>query len=171
MTPHAKLAATIDSAFEDRAKFTPGNAPAGVIAAVDAAIDLLDRGTARVAEKIDGQWRVHEWLKKAVLLSFRLNDNRPVDAGYTNFYDKVPLKYADYDADRFRADGVRVVPPAVVRRGAYVASNAVLIANHGVVSCGRSLDEALFTCIVVERIAQMRLPTSASASVPITYVQ
>jgi len=130
MTLHAKLAATIDSAFEDRAKFAPGNAPADVIAAVEAAIDLLDRGTARVAEKIDGQWRVHEWLKKAVLLSFRLNDNRPVDAGYTNFYDKVPLKYTEYDAERFRRDGVRVVPPAVVRRGAYVAGNAVLMPSY-----------------------------------------
>jgi 2,3,4,5-tetrahydropyridine-2-carboxylate N-succinyltransferase len=130
MTPHAKLAATIDSAFEDRAKFAPGNVPADVIAAVEAAIDLLDQGTARVAEKIDGQWCVHEWLKKAVLLSFRLNDNRPVDAGYTNFYDKVPLKYAEYDAERFRRDGVRVVPPAVVRRGAYVAGNAVLMPSY-----------------------------------------
>jgi 2,3,4,5-tetrahydropyridine-2-carboxylate N-succinyltransferase len=130
MNPHAKLAETIDRAFEDRAKFAPDNAPADVTEAVDAAIDLLDRGTARVAEKVDGQWRVHEWLKKAVLLSFRLNDNRRVDAGYTSFYDKVPLKYAEYDAARFRRDGVRVVPPAVVRRGAYIAGNAVLMPSY-----------------------------------------
>jgi 2,3,4,5-tetrahydropyridine-2-carboxylate N-succinyltransferase len=73
---------------------------------------------------------VHEWLKKAVLLSFRINDNQPLDAGYTSFYDKVPLKYAGYDAERFRSDGVRVVPPAVVRRGAFVASNAVLMPSY-----------------------------------------
>ena len=73
---------------------------------------------------------MHQWLKKAVLLSFRLNDNRSVEAGYTRFYDKVPLKYAGYDAERFRADGVRVVPPAVVRRGAYVAKNAVLMPSY-----------------------------------------
>ena len=130
MTTHDRLAAIIDAAFEERAKFAPGNAPADVSAAVETAIDLLDRGEARVAEKVDGEWRVHQWLKKAVLLSFRLNDNRVVDAGYTRFYDKVPLKHAGHDAERFRADGVRVVPPAVVRRGAYVARNTVLMPSY-----------------------------------------
>jgi 2,3,4,5-tetrahydropyridine-2-carboxylate N-succinyltransferase len=130
MTTDTALATTIDAAFEERAKYSPGNAPAEVVAAVDAALDLLDSGAARVAEKSDGEWRVNEWLKKAVLLSFRLYDNRPVEAGYTRFYDKVPLKYATYDAERFRNDGVRVVPPAVVRRGAYVASNAVLMPSY-----------------------------------------
>jgi len=130
MTTHAALAQTIDAAFEERAKFPPGKAPADVVAAVDSAIALLDSGAARVAEKVDGQWVVHQWLKKAVLLSFRLNDNHPVDAGYTRFYDKVGLKYANYDAERFRAEGVRVVPPAVVRRGAFVARNAVLMPSY-----------------------------------------
>jgi 2,3,4,5-tetrahydropyridine-2,6-dicarboxylate N-succinyltransferase len=130
MTHDANLAATIDAAFEERTRFTPGNAPADVLAAVDKALGLLDTGAARVAEKRDGQWQVNEWLKKAVLLSFRLYDNQPVDAGYTRFYDKVALKYSGYDADRFRADGVRVVPPAVVRRGAYVARNAVLMPSY-----------------------------------------
>jgi 2,3,4,5-tetrahydropyridine-2-carboxylate N-succinyltransferase len=130
MTSHAHLAATISAAFDERMKFAPGNTPADVVAAVDQALDLLDSGAERVAEKRDGQWVVHEWLKKAVLLSFRINDNRPVDAGYTNFYDKVALKYSSYDADRFRADGVRVVPPAVVRRGAFVARNAVLMPSY-----------------------------------------
>ena len=129
-TPHAALAARIAAAFEDRAALTPANAPADIVAAVDEALALLDAGAARVAEKIDGQWRVHEWLKKAVLLSFRLFDNRVVDAGYTRFYDKVALKYADCTADRFRADGVRVVPPAVVRRGAHVARNTVLMPSY-----------------------------------------
>jgi 2,3,4,5-tetrahydropyridine-2-carboxylate N-succinyltransferase len=130
MTTRATLAATIDAAFEERTKFAPGNAPSDVVAAVEAAIALLDGGEARVAEKIDGQWVVHQWLKKAVLLSFRLYDNQPVEAGYTRFYDKVPLKYADYGAEEFRATGVRVVPPAVVRRGAYVARNAVLMPSY-----------------------------------------
>ena len=130
MTEHASLAATIDAAFDERMKYTPGNTPADVIAAVEHALGLLDSGAARVAEKRDGQWVVNEWLKKAVLLSFRINDNRPVEAAYTNFYDKVALKYSSYDADRFRADGVRVVPPAVVRRGAFVARNAVLMPSY-----------------------------------------
>jgi len=130
MTAHDQLAATINAAFDERMKFAPGNTPADVVAAVDQALDLLDSGAERVAEKRDGQWVVNEWLKKAVLLSFRINDNRPVEAGYTNFYDKVALKYSDYDADRFRADGVRVVPPAVVRRGAFVAKNAVLMPSY-----------------------------------------
>ena len=130
MTNSAKLAATIDAAFEERARFSPGNAPPDVAAAVEAAIDLLDRGEARVAEKIGGQWVVHQWLKKAVLLSFRLNENQAMDAGCTRFYDKVPLKYADYGPDEFRDSGVRVVPPAVVRRGAFIARNAVLMPSY-----------------------------------------
>ena len=130
MTTHSKLAATIDAAFDGRAQLSPANAPTEVIDAVEAAIDLLDRGEARVAEKVDGVWRVHQWLKKAVLLSFRLNDNHVIDAGYTRFYDKVTLKHAGHDADRFRAEGVRVVPPAVVRRGAYVARNTVLMPSY-----------------------------------------
>jgi 2,3,4,5-tetrahydropyridine-2-carboxylate N-succinyltransferase len=127
---HAGLAERIDAAFDDRASLTPSNAPAGVIGAVETALGLLDSGAVRVAEKVDGQWRVNEWLKKAVLLSFRLFDNVPVEAGYTKFYDKVPLKYAAHDTERFKADGVRVVPPAVVRRGAYVARNVVLMPSY-----------------------------------------
>ena len=124
------ISARIDQAFEQRASLSPSSAPRDVIEAVSAAIELLDSGAARVAEKTDGGWRVNEWLKKAVLLSFRLFDNAPVAAGYTQFYDKVPLKYAAHDADRFRAEGVRVVPPAVVRKGAYVARNAVLMPSY-----------------------------------------
>jgi len=130
MTTPATLASIINAAFDERMKFTPGNAPADVSAAVDQALGLLDSGAARVAEKRDGRWVVNEWLKKAVLLSFRINDNQPVEAGYTRFYDKVALKYSGYDAARFRADGVRVVPPAVVRRGAFVARNAVLMPSY-----------------------------------------
>ncbi len=128
--PHTSLATLIDAAFEKRAEFNAKNAPADVRDAVDKALMLLDNGAARVAEKIDGTWRVNEWLKKAVLLSFRLHDNRVIDAGYTQFFDKVPLKYSGYDEARFRAEGVRVVPSAIVRRGAYVAPNAILMPSY-----------------------------------------
>jgi 2,3,4,5-tetrahydropyridine-2,6-dicarboxylate N-succinyltransferase len=124
------LAAAVDAAFETRAELTPERARPEVRAAVERALDLLDTGQLRVAEKRDGQWRVNEWLKKAVLLSFRLYDNRVADAGYTRFFDRVPLKYAEHTDARFRAEGVRVVPPAVVRRGAYVAPNAVLMPSY-----------------------------------------
>ena len=127
---HAHLAAQIEAAFEERATLTPTSASPDIIEAVGQAIGLLDSGTARVAEKIGGNWHVHQWLKKAVLLSFRLFDNVPIAAGYTQFYDKVPLKYSQHDAGRFRAEGVRVVPPAVVRRGAHISRNVVLMPSY-----------------------------------------
>jgi 2,3,4,5-tetrahydropyridine-2-carboxylate N-succinyltransferase len=127
---HPTIAGLIDAAFEERAALAPGRAPADVVAAVEEALALLDSGAVRVAEKRDGSWRVNEWLKKAVLLSFRLFENRVIEAGYTRFYDKVALKYARHDEERFRADGVRVVPPAVVRYGAHVARNAVLMPSY-----------------------------------------
>jgi len=101
-----------------------------LIAAVDAAIQMLDTGTARVAEPAGKGWEVNQWLKKAVLLSFRLRDNEVVDAGHTRFYDKVGLKYADYAAADFARDGVRVVPEAIVRKGAYVAKDVVLMPSY-----------------------------------------
>lgn len=124
------LPGAIDSAFERRADLNPKNAPAEIRDAVEQAITLLDAGKARIAEKHDGRWRVNQWLKKAVLLSFRICDNRQVEAGFTRFFDKVSLKYADYDEARFRSEGVRVVPHAIVRRGAYVAANAVLMPSY-----------------------------------------
>jgi 2,3,4,5-tetrahydropyridine-2-carboxylate N-succinyltransferase len=127
---HTHLAAQIDAAFEERSTLTPASASPDIVDAVCQAIDLLDSGKARVAEKINGRWQVNEWLKKAVLLSFRLLDNVPIDAGYTRFYDKVPLKYPQHDAERFRAEGVRVVPPAVVRRGAHISRNVVLMPSY-----------------------------------------
>jgi 2,3,4,5-tetrahydropyridine-2-carboxylate N-succinyltransferase len=128
--PNTALADLITSAFEDRAKFSPKSAPKDVIEAVNQALTLLDSGEERVANKVDGRWVVNEWLKKAVLLSFRLNDNRVMDAGFTKFFDKVPSKFSSYDEDRFRAEGIRIVPPAVVRRGAYVAANAVVMPSY-----------------------------------------
>lgn len=98
--------------------------------AVGKAIDMLDTGAARVAEPRDDGWHVNQWLKKAVLLSFRLRDNEVVEGGHSRFYDKVPLKYADYTDEQFRNDGVRVVPDAVVRKGAYVARDVVLMPSY-----------------------------------------
>jgi 2,3,4,5-tetrahydropyridine-2-carboxylate N-succinyltransferase len=129
--PPAQLQAVIEAAFEHRQSLTARSVAPEVRTAIDAAIGLLDRGEARVAEpRADGSWQVNEWLKKAVLLYFRTHDNEVVDAGYTRFYDKVPLKYAGVDAASFAAGGVRVVPHAIVRRGAYVAPNAVLMPSY-----------------------------------------
>ena len=125
-----ELQATIEGAFESRAQITSRNAATDVRTAVESVLGLLDSGELRVAEKIDGSWRVNQWLKKAVLLSFRIADNAPVRAGALNFYDKVALKYEGWDAARFGAAGVRVVPPATVRRGAFIASNVVLMPSY-----------------------------------------
>jgi 2,3,4,5-tetrahydropyridine-2-carboxylate N-succinyltransferase len=128
--PYNELQATVEAAFESRATITPQNASAEIRAGVETALDLLDAGELRVAEKVAGAWRVNEWLKKAVLLSFRIADNAAVRAGALNFYDKVPLKYDGWDAARFAAAGVRVVPPATARRGAFIASNVVLMPSY-----------------------------------------
>ena len=124
------LQATIEAAFERRNEFTPGSVPADVREAVDTVIGELDQGRLRVAEKRDGGWQVNEWAKKAVLLSFRITDTRPVDGGFTQYFDKVPSKYAGWDAERFAKGGARVVPPAVVRRGAHIASGVVLMPSY-----------------------------------------
>jgi len=129
MSP-AELSRTIDAAFEIRASLTPNSTPPEVRTAVEAALDLLDCGRARVAAPGPAGWTVNEWLKKAVLLSFRINDNRVLEAGYTRFYDKVPMKYVGHDEAQLRAEGVRVVPHAIVRRGAYVAPNTVLMPSY-----------------------------------------
>ncbi len=118
----------IENAFERRAQGFENRDE--VEAAVEEAIALLDSGKARVAEQRDGDWQVNQWLKKAVLLSFRLRDNQVIESGHSRFYDKVPMKYADYSAAQFRADGVRVVPDAIVRRGAHVAPDVVLMPSY-----------------------------------------
>ncbi|WP_407525121.1 2,3,4,5-tetrahydropyridine-2,6-dicarboxylate N-succinyltransferase [Methylobacterium oryzisoli] len=126
---HAELARTIEAAWEDRA--TIGASTQGTVReAVEAALALLDSGTARVAEKAGtGDWQVNQWLKKAVLLSFRLNDMAviPGGPGGAAWWDKVPSKFEGWDADRFREAGFRAVPGAVVRRSAYIAPGAVLM--------------------------------------------
>jgi 2,3,4,5-tetrahydropyridine-2-carboxylate N-succinyltransferase len=120
----------IEEAFERRADITPRSVEPHVKEAVLAAIDSLDSGRARVAEKRDGAWKVHEWLKKAVLLSFRIEDNSFIKGGFTNYYDKVPSKYADFNSRAFREAGVRVVPPAAARRGSYIAPGVVLMPSY-----------------------------------------
>jgi 2,3,4,5-tetrahydropyridine-2-carboxylate N-succinyltransferase len=133
----------IEHAWPERASLTPSSAPAHLRDAVENALDGLDSGQLRVAEKIDGVWVVHQWLKKAVLLSFRLRDSAlmggSAETDPLRFYDKVESKFARYSADQFRASGVRVVPPAVARRGAYVARNVVLMPSF--VNIGAYIDE------------------------------
>ena len=121
----------IEEAFEIRADITPRNVDTHVTEAVNEAIAKLDSGELRVAEqRAVGDWIVNEWLKKAVLLSFRIEDNEFMKGGYTNYYDKVPSKFADYNTRDFRDSGIRVVPPAAVRRGSYVASGTVLMPSY-----------------------------------------
>src|SRR6267142_2230129 len=125
-----KLRLLIEAAFERRAELTPKNLPPDLAAAIDDCIELLDSGAARVAQPKDGRWVVNEWLKKAVLLYFRSHDNIVMDAGYTRFYDKVPLKYQQADEVALKAGGVRVVPHAIVRKGSYIAPNVVLMPSY-----------------------------------------
>ncbi|SFZ78957.1 2,3,4,5-tetrahydropyridine-2,6-dicarboxylate N-succinyltransferase [Chitinimonas taiwanensis] len=134
-----QLQSIIETAFENRAEITPARISAEVRDAVEAAILGLDRGEYRVAEKKDGQWVVNEWLKKAVLLSFRANDNKLMDGGETRFFDKVDSKFANWREADFRAAGFRVVPPAMARRGSFIAKNAVLMPSY--VNIGAYVDE------------------------------
>jgi 2,3,4,5-tetrahydropyridine-2-carboxylate N-succinyltransferase len=127
MTDTATLQALIETAFEKRADINPRNITRELRIALDECLDLLDSGTARVAEPHEGGWRVNEWLKKAVLLYFRAHDNRLIEGGHTRFFDKVPLKYAAMDEAAIRAGGARIVPDAVVRKGAYIGPNTVLM--------------------------------------------
>ena len=129
----------IETAFEARADITPSSVDAPVKEAVLTAIEMLNTGQARVAEKIANEWVVHQWLKKAVLLSFRIWDNEVIDGAESKFFDKVPLKYSNYTEEMFKADGVRVVPPAAVRTGSYVGKNVVVMPSY--VNIGAYVDE------------------------------
>jgi len=130
---------TIDDAWESRAALNPANAPKALREAVEFVIAGLDAGRLRVAEKSGGEWVAHQWLKKAVLLSFRIEDNRLSEGGATRYYDKVPAKFAGYGAAEFAAGGFRVVPPAMARRGAFVARNVVLMPSY--LNIGAYVDE------------------------------
>ena len=130
----------IDQAWENRADFSPKNAPADVRNAVAQVIDQLNKGTLRVAQKTNGEWIVNQWVKKAVLLSFRLEDNVVMPAGgSTQFYDKVPSKFANYSEADFAAGGFRVVPPAIARHGSFIGKNVVMMPSY--VNIGAYVDE------------------------------
>jgi 2,3,4,5-tetrahydropyridine-2-carboxylate N-succinyltransferase len=131
----------IEAAFEDRANINPANATAEVKATVASVLADLDSGKLRVASRIGDtqQWETHQWLKKAVLLSFRLDDNVLMDDGVTKYFDKVPPKFADYTEEDFKAGGFRVVPNAIVRRGSFIGKNAVLMPSY--VNIGANVGE------------------------------
>ncbi len=133
-----ELQQLIEQAFEDRANLSPQSAPAPLKEAVNHVINQLDNGKLRVAEKIQGEWITHQWIKKAVLLYFRLYDNHVMQAGFTQFFDKVPLKFQQASEAEMRASGVRIVPPAVARKGAYLAPNTILMPSY--VNLGAYID-------------------------------
>ena len=155
--PHADLAATIDAAWEERAAIRPSTQ--GLVReAVEEALALLDSGTLRVAEKAaDGSWQVHQWLKKAVLLMFRLNDMEQVEGGPggTTWWDKVPSKFSGWGENRFREAGFRAVPGAIVRRPAHIAKGVVLMPSF--VNVGAFVDEGTMvdTWVTVGSCAQI----------------
>jgi 2,3,4,5-tetrahydropyridine-2-carboxylate N-succinyltransferase len=133
------LQTTIEQAWENRGELSPDSGHAGVQDAVQTTLAGLDAGTLRVAEKTDGDWVVHQWVKKAVLLSFRLENNAVMGQAPLQFYDKVPTKFDSYDAQTFADGGFRVVPPAVARRGAFIGRNVVLMPSY--VNVGAYVDE------------------------------
>jgi len=153
------LRSTIEAAWERRGELTPQSAAPEVRDAVQKAVAELDAGRLRVAEKRDGRWTTHQWLKKAVLLSFRLSDSVPMGLAAPSapfrFYDKVPTKFARFDETAFAEAGIRVVPPAVARRGAYIARNVVLMPSY--VNIGAYVDEGTMvdTWVTVGSCAQI----------------
>jgi 2,3,4,5-tetrahydropyridine-2,6-dicarboxylate N-succinyltransferase len=133
------LQAVIEGAFERRAELSPTSAPAALKDAVAKVLADLDAGRLRVAEKKGDDWVTHQWVKKAVLLSFRLRDNEIMQGGYTHYFDKVDSKFARYSQADFAAGGYRVVPPAAVRHGAFIAKNVILMPSY--VNIGAYVDE------------------------------
>jgi len=131
----------IEAAFEDRANINPSNASAEIKSTVASVLADLDSGKLRVASRIGDtqQWETHQWLKKAVLLSFRLDENVLMDDGVTKYFDKVPPKFANYTEEDFKAGGFRVVPNAIVRRGSFIGKNAVLMPSY--VNIGANVGE------------------------------
>jgi len=137
--PTHVLESLIDAAFERRMDISPSQVPRDLSDALSEILDGLNHGRLRVAEKIDGAWVTHQWLKKAVLLYFRAHDNRVIDAGATSYFDKVPMRFAGYSDAEFRQGGFRVVPPAVARTGAFIGRNVVLMPSY--VNIGAYVDE------------------------------
>jgi 2,3,4,5-tetrahydropyridine-2-carboxylate N-succinyltransferase len=120
----------IESSFEERHSITPENAGSEVLAAIEASIAGLEQGALRVAESIDDVWQVNEWLKKAVLLYFRVRHNQVIDGSASRYFDKVPLRWAQGSDEDISACGARIVPPATVRRGAFIGHDAVLMPSY-----------------------------------------
>jgi len=139
MSSHLEHKETIERAFEAKNTLSPSTADNSLTEAVNAVIDALNRGQIRVAEKNEhGEWITHQWIKKAVLLYFKLHPNQMIDGQFTHFYDKVPLKYSQHDQTMFEQEGTRVVPPACLRYGSYVASNVVIMPAY--VNLGAYID-------------------------------
>ncbi|MCH4248240.1 MAG: 2,3,4,5-tetrahydropyridine-2,6-dicarboxylate N-succinyltransferase [Acinetobacter populi] len=136
----SQLAQIIEQAFEDRAQLSSSNCPQDIRDAVEQALAGLDNGSLRVAEKQGGEWVVNQWLKKAVLLSFKLNDNQVIESCDLRFFDKVDTKFTGWTEQQFKDAGIRVVPPAVARKGSYIAKNVVLMPSY--VNIGAYVDES-----------------------------
>ena len=129
----------IETAFDNRANFGASDCPSDVRSAVEEVLASLDNGSLRVAQKIDGEWFVHQWVKKAVLLSFKINDNKPMNTGELGFYDKVDTKFNGWTEADYKNSGVRVVPPAVARKGSFIAKNVILMPSY--TNIGAYVDE------------------------------
>jgi len=145
----------IEAAFEKRADITPANTDPEVRKAVESTLKKVDAGEIRVAEKQGNDWVTNEWIKKAVLLSFRMNENEIIDAGVTKYYDKVPTKFSQMSADEIKKQGARIVPGAMVRRGAYIAPDAILMPSY--VNIGAYVDTGTMvdTWVTVGSCAQI----------------
>nr|WP_295769689.1 2,3,4,5-tetrahydropyridine-2,6-dicarboxylate N-succinyltransferase [Rhodoferax sp.] len=163
-----QLQQIIDAAWEDRANISVQSSSKEVRDAVEHVIAELDSGRLRVATReAVGQWTTHQWIKKAVLLSFRLRDNEIIQAGHLGFYDKVPTKFADLSAEEMRATGVRVVPPAVARRGSFIGKGAILMPSF--VNIGAYVDDGTMvdTWAAVGSCAQIGMNVHLSGGVGI----
>jgi 2,3,4,5-tetrahydropyridine-2,6-dicarboxylate N-succinyltransferase len=155
MTTTHVLESLIDEAFERRAEISPGKVPADLSTALGEILEGLNQGALRVAEKIDGEWVTHQWLKKAVLLFFRTHDNRVIEGGETRYFDKVPMRFKGYSDAQFREAGIRIVPPAVARTGSYLGKNVVMMPSY--VNIGAYVDEGTMvdTWVTVGSCAQI----------------
>ncbi len=132
---------TIETYFDNRQTLSPNNVPTVLLQALEEVITGLDNGHLRVAEKINDQWITHQWLKKAILLSFRIYPNKVIDAHFSQFYDKLALKFSGFEAESFSDIGARVVPHAIARRGAFIGKNTVLMPSY--VNIGAYIDEGV----------------------------
>ncbi len=152
---HSQVKNIIENAFENRANITPATTDSEVRKAVEDTLNLVDVGELRVAEKQGNDWVTNEWIKKAVLLSFRMNENEIIDAGVTKYFDKVPTKFSRMSDDEIKKQGARIVPGAMVRHGAYIAPDAILMPSYvnigGYVDSGTMVD----TWVTVGSCAQI----------------